>query len=157
MCVEQAVKMRNCFTFRQPRASHSLLFVTSLHAAFVVAIIAYPFIMPNAHDGVFLTIVALVFLHWVLLKGECILSFLEKRLCYVDYHLGAAPVHMWWADMYSLPVTLALIWAFSSGLAASIAVTCLRNIRINRSGITMTLRFGRYVITKALNVSLGSC
>ena len=142
-CVEQAVKMRGSFQLRGPVASQVLLLVTSLHAAFVAAIIAYPFVVSSrSHDGVFLGIIALVFVHWVLLKGECVLSYVEKRLRYKDYRLGDAPVHMWWADMYSLRVALALIWAFSAGIALSVAVTCLRNVGVTRRGVSLALRFG---------------
>lgn len=141
-CTEYALCRRGRFQRRAqpPIALHA---VTCLHIAISLSIILYPFLAPKTYDGIFLVTLLAVGLHWMLFKGECILSYVEKRMFYSDYNMGDAPVHQWWCDQLSIGAVLTVIWVFMLGVNISIMLVLLRNITLRGDGLSFALSFGK--------------
>lgn len=51
----------------------------------------YILIFPKKYDIYYSIYLALIFLHWNLLKNECLLSYIEKKLIDKKYVLGSNP------------------------------------------------------------------
>jgi hypothetical protein len=139
-CIEQVTYMRGVFESNKP--SLMLWIVMSLHFIIAAGIVAYPFVCSSAHDGIFLALAVLTMVQWVVMKGECGISYIEKRLYYKDYHMGDAPIHQWWSDLLPLQYVLFIGWFFVMGWTLSLGLTLLRNVTIRNDGCALVLRFG---------------
>lgn len=126
------------------RAAVPALFygVVALHAACVVALLAYPFLADRDRDGWFLLLLAAVALHWLAFRGECVLSWAEKALYYERYRLGEAPLHCWFMDAYALPGVAAFMAAFFAVSWAGLARLLLRNVVLRPGEVGVSVRFG---------------
>jgi hypothetical protein len=60
----------------------------------------------NKYDLYFSIYLFLIFLHWLLLKNECILSYLEKKTINKDYILGSKPFEHPYRDMIPTQLTV---------------------------------------------------
>ena len=61
-----------------------------IHLLFTLFICVYVFCIKNKkYDYFYLTYIYFLLLHWTFLKGECILSYLYKKMQYNDYILGS--------------------------------------------------------------------
>ena len=66
-----------------------LLAVCLLHWLNIIFTISYPYIIPaNDFDKCFLAYMYMIAFHWVLLKGECFITYVEKKILNFEYQLG---------------------------------------------------------------------
>ena len=90
---------------RAQTPSKFLPIASGIHLVYFVLLFAvYPivttFVAPSRkYDGFYLSLIALNTMHWIVLRGECCISYLEKLCFYEDYKLGSAPVHSWSFDV----------------------------------------------------------
>ena len=68
-----------------------LNFIKLIHLLNEIFLSTYIFIFPKKYDIYYVIYVLLIKIHWILLKNECILSYIEKRLKNKDYVLGSKP------------------------------------------------------------------
>jgi hypothetical protein len=85
----------------------------------------YIFIFPPIYDIYFSLWMFLVTLHWALLKRECILSYIEKKLINPKYKLGDDPYNLPYQDIYYNKYTLSIKWL---SLFIALCVIIYRNI-----------------------------
>jgi hypothetical protein len=79
----------------------------------------------NKYDLYFSIYLFLIFLHWLLLKNECILSYLEKKTIDKNYVLGSKPFEHPYKDW--IPIQLNI---FTNILKIyNIVVVILRNTK----------------------------
>ncbi len=122
-----------------------LLATTALHGIIAVVLTLYPFLVTtNAYDGIYFLMLLAVVIQWALLDGECILSYVEKRLRYGDCYdrLGLAPYHQWWYASMSEDDVESLRATFVVASVASGVVAALRNTSATTGGAQVALRFG---------------
>lgn len=127
---------------RRDRVPAAFYAVVAAHALCVGALLAYPFVARSRDlDGWFFVVLGLVYLHWLVCYGECVLGWAEKKLYYREYALGDAPLHCWFMDALSLPALVAFMCAFVAVSVAGVALVVLRNVRFSRGEAGFTLRF----------------
>lgn len=62
--------------------------ITLFHIFIDVFLMSYIFIFSRIYDIYYCSFVLLQTIHWGLLKNECIISYVEKKLINSDYQLG---------------------------------------------------------------------
>jgi hypothetical protein len=136
--------MRDRFERREPDGSvpRSMWPLVALHAAVCLSIVLYPLLVVRRYDGLYFLALGAVLMHWVFLRGECLLGWLEKRTFYRAYRMGDAPAHMWWVDV--MPTRAALLLTFGCVAAWYVAVAAViwRNVRLEAHGVALELRYG---------------
>lgn len=141
-CAERLVKMDGVFEKRP--LSAELVVVTLVHIAIAVAAIVYPFVTSSRlYDGLFLVAAFAAVVHWLLLNGECVLNYVEKKLRYVEYHMGQAPFHHWWASNVPMWCNLTVGISFLLGWTLAVVLVVMRNVTKVEHGIGLQLQFGR--------------
>ena len=68
-----------------------LLFFQVLHLLNEIFLSSYVFIFPKKYDIYYICYILFIIIHWILLKNECIISYIEKKLIDKDYSLGSKP------------------------------------------------------------------
>jgi hypothetical protein len=82
--------------------------VVALHVAIFAVLLLYPYVVRSTRfDGWVLAVMMGIALHWVVFKGECVLSYVEKVLLYERYALGEAPFHHLFVDALPASVSVA--------------------------------------------------
>jgi hypothetical protein len=119
---------------RNERPSNMLYIVAGLHILISALIVVYPLFTTFAprwkrFDGFYIIAVGAIVSHWLLFRGECILSYIEKRCFYRNYKMGAAPVHIWEIDVIPTALVLKIILALFSMFYIAVSWTILRNIK----------------------------
>ena len=61
------------------------------HISLFIFFIYYSFDFPYKYDKYIFTFILLIFLHWLCLNGECVISFLYKKHTNYKYKLGDDP------------------------------------------------------------------
>jgi hypothetical protein len=118
--------------------------VVAFHVLCVACTLMYPFFtMSRDFDGWFFVVLGLVYLHWLVCYGECILSWAEKKLYYDEYNIGDAPLHLWLMDAMPLPSLVALLCLFVIVSWVGIALVVLRNLKLHSGEIGISLKFAR--------------
>jgi hypothetical protein len=126
---------------RRERVSSLIYVLFALHLL-VVSLVLYPMLTSNKrYDGYLIAFALGIILHWLLLRGECILSYLEKHLFYV---MGSAPVRHWVMDVLLPNLSTAAAVAVPFSLAASISYIIYRNTRFKWGELDHVLHFGDY-------------
>jgi len=78
-----------------------LLVIRYLHYNVLVVTCAYIFIFSPSSDVVFLMLYLILNIHWILFKGECCLTYFEKKLLDSNYEMGANPYkHIWLSILF---------------------------------------------------------
>jgi hypothetical protein len=138
---------------RRRRVSKFLYVVFAIHVV-VVSLLMYPVVTPTKrYDGIMLALVIGVMIHWAMLKGECILSFLEKRLFYDNYVLGKAPMHHWIMDVVSPNMSVVVALTVFIGIGACLACIIIRNTRCGLGELMHAMQFGPVVLEITARVS----
>ena len=84
-----------------------LVLLKFIHILNEIFMMTYVFIFrTNKYDLYFSIYLFLIFLHWLLLKNECILSYLEKKTINKDYILGSKPFEHPYRDMIPIQLTI---------------------------------------------------
>lgn len=118
--------------------------VVAFHVLCVACTLMYPFFTESRdHDGWFFVVLALVYLHWLVCYGECILSWAEKKLYYNEYNIGDAPLHLWFMDALSPPTLVALLCVLVIVSWTGIARVVLRNLKFRRGKVGISIKFAR--------------
>jgi hypothetical protein len=74
-----------------------------VHYWVTVVFLMYPFIFSSRYDAFYLILSVLLMMHWVVV-GECILSFIEKKMIDPQYQMGETSLkHPYSDDMFSSP------------------------------------------------------
>jgi hypothetical protein len=60
----------------------------------------YIFIFPTKYDIYYASWILFVVVHWLLLKRECIISYIEKRILDPNYIFGSNPRYMPYKNAY---------------------------------------------------------
>lgn len=124
------------FAKREPRERNTplLFLVVCVHIFIVVALISYPYLTaPSRRDIAILGITALISVHWLVFKGECILSYWEKSIYYKDYQMGVAPLHHWFVDAVDTKIAIVIAILFVVLMTTSMAILVLRNFQMDFS------------------------
>ncbi len=69
----------------------SIFIIRSLQYLNEIFFSLYAFVSPKKYDIYFAVFMFFMSIHWVFLKDECILSYLEKKLMDPNYELGSDP------------------------------------------------------------------
>jgi hypothetical protein len=106
----------------------SLWPLVAVHTLVLVGTIVYPYVVPakRGWDVYFIVYILAVFLHWCMLCGECVLSYIEKKLFYESYELGTAPHLQWFVDNASWQLTLVIAVVGTVGVTISFWVVVWR-------------------------------
>jgi hypothetical protein len=116
--------------------------VVAFHVVCVACTLMYPFFTESRdHDGWFFVVLGLVYLHWLVCYGECILSWAEKKLYYDEYNIGDAPLHLWFMDALSLPSLVTFICLFVMVSWTGVARVMIRNFKIRRGELGFSVKF----------------
>ena len=79
----------------------ALLGIRYLHYCVLVFTNFYVFLYSPTNDIIYLVLMGLLNAHWLLYKGECCLTYYEKRLIDRDYILGSEPYrHVWLSILF---------------------------------------------------------
>ena len=68
-----------------------LLFIQIIHILNELFLSTYIFIFNKKYDVYFMIYIFIIFLHWIFLQNECILSYIEKKIINKNYTLGSEP------------------------------------------------------------------
>lgn len=68
-----------------------LLFIQIIHILNELFLSTYVFIFNKKYDIYFMIYIFINILHWMFLKNECILSYIEKKIIDKNYILGTQP------------------------------------------------------------------
>jgi hypothetical protein len=64
--------------------------IVFIHLLLCIFSILYVFLIKNKqYDYIYLIVIYFILLHWALLKGECIISYLYKKMQNNDYEIGS--------------------------------------------------------------------
>jgi hypothetical protein len=63
-----------------------------IHTMVGVWFITYVVVVDPRYDGLFVVLYMLMLAHWMVLKNECLLSYLETKLMHPSYQLGQDPM-----------------------------------------------------------------
>lgn len=63
------------------------LIIQIIHLIIIFCVTLTP-LLTNKYDMLYLIILFLIILHWNIFKGECILSYYEKKYLYPNYKMG---------------------------------------------------------------------
>lgn len=77
-----------------------------LHVLIDVFNCTYIFIFPSYYDIYYASWILIQTLHWIALKNECIVSYIEKKIMDPSYELGSKPKHIPHNDVYHNEYTL---------------------------------------------------
>ena len=134
-----------------PRENTPIAFhvVSWFHFALVVFCVAFPLLFSRDRDLdlVYLSFVTLVVAHWFLLCGECVLSYLEKKLFFETYDLGSVrELHLhWFAEALSWQFYVVFLLSSLLGIYSAVTAVVLRNFSLDlsatASSVTATLRY----------------
>ena len=70
----------------------TVLFVTQfIHLLVDLFVMTYAFIFNSIYDIYFICFLLSQIFHWELLKNECIISYIEKKIINPNYELGSYP------------------------------------------------------------------
>ena len=76
-----------------------------VHYWVTLVMLSYPFIFSSRYDPLFLILSVLLMIHWVVI-GECILSYIEKKMIDPQYPMGESSLkHAYTDDMFSSPAS----------------------------------------------------
>ena len=76
-----------------------LLVIRYLHYCVLVLTTCYVFIFSAASDTIFLIFMTLLSMHWMFFKGECCLTYFEKKITDPTYTIGSRPYHHIWLEL----------------------------------------------------------
>lgn len=113
--------------------------LVAVHLLVVALVVAWPLLFGRQWDAVFLAIVMVIMLHWTVIKGECLLSYLEKCCVYVDYDMGEAPLRHWFHDALPPAAALWVCVAFCLVVGGAVLAVLLRNIRLTVTSLTLEI------------------
>jgi hypothetical protein len=124
----------------RPGGPHPAIWaVVALHLAVIVMTLLWPLVVSRTWDGLFILYVMLVSWHWTLCKGECVLSYLEKRCMYVAYEMGEAPLRHCFHETLPLWGSAAVHIAVFACLNLAILCVLLRNVTLTSSSMRFEL------------------
>ena len=72
----------------QCRPNAYILLLRALHFALLIFNTLYLLIFDSSFDVVYVAYTVLMYVHWIFLKNECILTYLENRYYDADYRIG---------------------------------------------------------------------
>lgn len=118
--------------------------VVAFHVFCVACTLMYPFFTSSRDfDGWYFVVISLVYLHWLVCYGECILSWAEKKLYYREYEIGDAPLHCWFMDAFSLPGLVTFLCLYTVLLCLGVSRVLLRNFKVSRAELGFSIKFRR--------------
>lgn len=100
-----------------------LFLIKFIHILNEIFLSTYIFIFPKKYDIYFTLYLLIIILHWVLLKNECILTYIEKKLIDKNYKLGSSPYY----HPYHSIVPKCFIYLFEFLKIVNILVILYRN------------------------------
>lgn len=111
--------------------------VVLVHATVGGLVMLWAFLISREWDAIYLLLVAAIVMHWIVFKGECIISVLEKHLMYVDYRMGDAPFRQWYFELFSERTSTSISVMACTGLCCGITSVLWRNIRTKPHSISL--------------------
>jgi hypothetical protein len=142
------LRMRGVFR-RRARLPVIFFIITSFHFSVAVMFGLYPYLVRTTKwDGFYMLAGLAVFAHWMLCMGECLVSWVEKKLFYEEYTMGAAPLHHWFMDAMPVWKGLSVVALFVTSWCLATACVMLRNIEMDGCGVRMAAQFGDIVTIK---------
>lgn len=125
-----------------------------LHVINEIFLSSYIFIFNKKYDIYYVIYLEIIILHWICLKNECILSYIEKKLINNNYILGSKPYN----HPYHTIIPKNLIYLFEFLKLFNIIIIFYRNIKNNYIFISVIIMFlfliynifSRYIKTKKL-------
>lgn len=81
----------SALAFPKSEQTASLFLVRWLHFSANLFVLLYPFVFNRRYDGLFLCIWLALGASWIIMRNECLLTYVEKKLLNPDYDLGATP------------------------------------------------------------------
>jgi hypothetical protein len=127
--------------WREGGPAPMLWVVTALHVGVVGLVGAWPLVVGRAWDSVFVAGVSIIAALWIVLRGECLLSYVEKRCVYAPgaYHLGDAPLRHWCSDVLPPRVAMALNVCVIVITLSAVALVAARNTRLTATAVHIEL------------------
>lgn len=117
-----------------------LKLVQLIHILNEIFLSTYIFIFPEKYDLYYSIYLIIIVLHWLFLKNECIISYLEKKIIDKNYVLGSKP----YFHPYNSSVPKYLIYIFELLKFINIILVLHRNIKNKFIAISMALVIGFY-------------
>lgn len=87
-CLVVAFIFALLLTFKKGYVSTNWFMIISAHYFTQLIFMFYPLIFSQRYDLLYISLYMLLVLHWNLFKGECLLSYLEKKELNKNYVLG---------------------------------------------------------------------
>jgi hypothetical protein len=101
--------------------------LAAVHAAWCTAYVLYPFfvLQKPRMDVLFVLYSVACVAHWMWF-GECYVTYLEKRITFDGYVIGAAPCRNWLHDVLPDAAATAVLRVFLIACVVSLATVLLR-------------------------------
>jgi hypothetical protein len=120
------------------------------HFYFIFFACFYPFIFSNSYDLFYLIIILLLVIHWNTFKGECILSYFEKKILDPSYKLGSDTTYHPYTDII-FGYRNRLIWIIPGiVMSLSFSFVLLRFIKRNTKSLYFELLAYIFILSMIL-------
>lgn len=130
---------RDACVVRPEGPSRILWLVVLLHATWGAVVTFWAILVPRRWDAVLLLTIVCIVLHWIVFRGECIVSVLEKHLMYVDYRMGDAPLRQWYCDMFSERTATVISVLAMTGMCCGVNTVLWRNVSATPHSISLDI------------------
>jgi hypothetical protein len=118
-----------------------LKIIQLIHILNEIFLSTYVFIFPKIYDIYYTIFLIIIILHWIFLKNECILSYIEKKIIDKNYILGTNPYY----HPYHMAVSKYFIYLFEIFKFINIFIVLYRNFNNKFIFISMLLIIGFYI------------
>lgn len=111
-----------------------LWIIVAVHVLCVSVLVLWPLVLGRTWDALYFCLTGLVVLHWTVFRGECLLSYFEKRCVYERYEMGEAPLRQWFCDVmpsWAGGATHVALWV---SVWCSFLTIVARNMRVTEQG-----------------------
>ena len=121
------------------------LFLSKLCSYLHVFIIAIPYILRiifynfNKYDIYLLLFLLFVRLHWFFLKGECILSYIEKKVMLPNYKLGDDIFCSPWMELFTQDKTFDIFKEYYRNFTENLFIFFILYCNINSKNFNLLL------------------
>lgn len=106
--------------YKKKNHNYKLALVRFAHYMSFLTSTLYVFIFAPKYDAIYLSFIIILYFHWILIKGECIFTYLEQKIMDPNYIMGS--------NIYNHPWLQLLIGEYTNPLLVISYVFIMLNV-----------------------------
>lgn len=127
--------------YKNKNDNYKLALVRFAHYMSLLTSTLYVFIFGSKYDAIYLSFIVILYFHWILIKGECVFTYLEQKLMDPNYIMGS--------NIYNHPWLQLLIKEYTKPLLVISYIFIMLNVStVSKRYFSSTIVY--YIIVFAL-------